>query len=308
MNKTSYDTPLVLSGPFRHPKQMLADQEYDGHKSLHDGEVAAGLGLKDAPIEGPTHFSQFVPLLVKLWGNQWYEKGCFSAHFLNMVIEGEQVKAFVEVPAEEASITRCWAEKEDGTPVLEASASIGQTEETLLDQRMAKLRPINRLVILEELSIGMKGKALEQIETAPYTHLGNLYPFSLTQKLASITENSPYYADAQASPWGKPIVPLEMVSVYGNYTGNQAGFPVKQPAIGLFADLEIRMVNGPLLVGEKYLVEREIVALGESRRTEGFWTKSRFLDATNKTVVAEMLLHQAFFKESYPLYSKATSR
>jgi len=35
MHTTTYETPLILSGPLRSPIQMLAHQEYDGHKSLH---------------------------------------------------------------------------------------------------------------------------------------------------------------------------------------------------------------------------------------------------------------------------------
>ncbi|MBT3332124.1 MAG: hypothetical protein HOK21_17815 [Rhodospirillaceae bacterium] len=54
-------------GPLRSPRQMLAAQTYDGHQSLHDDAQAQGLGFKAAPIEGPTHFSQFVPLLQDLW-------------------------------------------------------------------------------------------------------------------------------------------------------------------------------------------------------------------------------------------------
>ena len=304
MNTTTYDTPLVLSGPLRSPSQMLAHQEYDGHKSLHDGDVAAGLGLKDAPIEGPTHFSQFVPLLVKIWGNTWYEKGCFSAHFKNMVIEGEEVKAFVEVPAEGATTTRCWAEKADGTPVLEASASIGGTEATLLDKRLARLRPYERLIILEDLKLGMTGAADELVCMNPDQNMGALYPFSLNQKLATITENSPYYADASVSPWQKPIIPLEMVSVLAMYTADKTNWSIKQPVVGLFADLEVRMIKGPLLVGATYLVKREVVGLGESRQTEGYWTRSRIYDKTGEEQVAEMLLHQAFFKQSYPFYPK----
>ena len=304
MNTTNYNTPLVLSGPLRSPIQMLAHQEYDGHKSLHDGDVAAGLGLKDAPIEGPTHFSQFVPLLVKIWGNTWYEKGCFSAHFKNMVIEGEQVKAFVEVPAEGATTTRCWAEKADGTPVLEASASIDGTTETLLEKRLARLRPYERLVILQDLKLGMKGAEEELVHMQPDQHMGALYPFSLNQKLSAITEKSPYYEDAAASPWQQAIIPLEMVSVLAMYTAAKTGWSIKQPVIGLFADLEVRMIKGPLLVGETYLVRREIVGLGESRQTEGYWTRSRIFDETGTEQVAEMLLHQAFFKQSYPLYPK----
>lgn len=304
MQITTYETPLILSGPLRSPIQMLAHQEYDGHKSLHDGDVAAGLGLKDAPIEGPTHFSQFVPLLVKIWGNTWYEKGCFSAHFKNMVIEGEQVKAFVEVPAEGATTTRCWAEKADGTPVLEASASIDGTTETLLEKRLARLRPYERLVILQDLKLGMKGAEEELVHMQPDQHMGALYPFSLNQKLSAITEKSPYYEDAAASPWQQAIIPLEMVSVLAMYTAAKTGWSIKQPVIGLFADLEVRMIKGPLLVGETYLVRREIVGLGESRQTEGYWTRSRIFDETGTEQVAEMLLHQAFFKQSYPLYPK----
>ena len=54
------------------------------------------LGLAGAPIEGPTHFSQIDPLAVERWGQAWFERGCVSSHFLNMVVEGEQVRAALE--------------------------------------------------------------------------------------------------------------------------------------------------------------------------------------------------------------------
>ena len=62
----SFGTPLTVTGPHRAPAQMLADQEYGGHASIHDGDTAEGLGLAGAPIEGPTHFSQVDPLAVQL--------------------------------------------------------------------------------------------------------------------------------------------------------------------------------------------------------------------------------------------------
>lgn len=133
---------------------------------------------------------------------------------------------------------------------------------------------------------------------------GALYPFSLNQKLELITEKSPYYEDAATSPWGKAIIPLEMVSVLAMYSAAKTSWSIKQPVIGLFADLEVRMIKGPLLVGEEYLIRREIVGLGESRQTEGYWTRSRIFDKTGTEQVAEMLLHQAFFKQSYPHYPK----
>ncbi|SDT98853.1 hotdog family protein [Halopseudomonas salegens] len=299
----SFETPLYLCGPLREPRQMLADQEYSGHTSIHDDSMAEKLGFKAGPIEGPTHFSQFAPLLVELWGQAWFERGCFSAHFQNMVVEGEQVRAFVERPAPGATRVRCWAEKADGTPVLEASASLGPDHgETLLDQRMAKLRAPEKLVILADLHVGMTGKQDEPVRMDAEQHMGNLYPFSLKDKLERITENTPWYADPASTPWGSAIIPMEMVSVLAEYSSKLAEFPVKQPVIGLFADQEIRMVDGPLLVGEDYLIRREIVALSESKRTESYWVRSRIYDAQGETLKAEMLLNHATLKHSYPEY------
>lgn len=301
----SFDTPLYLCGPLREPKQMLADQQYSGHTSIHDDNMAEKLGFRAGPIEGPTHFSQFVPLLAEIWGRDWFERGCFSAHFQNMVVEGEQVRAFVERPAPGATRVRCWAEKADGTPVLEASASLGPDDgPSLLDERMARLRPPERLVILADLQVGMQGAREERVRMDADQHMGDLYPFSLNQKLERITENSPWYSHADSSPWGRAIIPLEMVSVLAEYSSKLAAFPVKQPVIGLFADQEIRMVDGPLFVGEDYLIRREVVALSESKRTESYWVRSRIYSADGSQLKAEMLLNHATLKHSYADYPK----
>jgi len=300
----TFDTPLSLVGPLRKPRQMLGDQEYGGHASIHDDEMAEKLGFRAGPIEGPTHFSLFPPLLEKIWGKAWFEQGCISSHYLNMVVEGEEVRAFAEIPAEGANSTRVWAEKADGTPVLEASASLGQhAGPTLLEQRMAALRPPGKLLILEDLHVGMTGAADERVRMDPDQHMGNLYPFSLNQKLAAITETSDWYS--KASPWGRPIIPLEMISVLAEYSSHQAKFPVKGPAVGLFADQEIRLIDGPLFVGEDYVLRREIAALAESKRTESYWVRTRIFDASGQKQVAEMLLNHATLKHSYAGYADA---
>jgi hypothetical protein len=297
----SFDTPLALCGPLRRPLQMLADQEYFGHDSIHDDATAEQLGFRAGPIEGPTHFSQFMPLLAQLWGRAWFERGCFSAHYQNMVVEGEEVRAFVALSPEGATRSAAWALKADGTPVLEASVSLGPGP-TLLDERVAKLRPPERLLILEDVRVGMTGVADERVRMDFDQHMGPLYPFTLRQKLARITESSPWYTDS--SPWGRPIIPLEMVSVLAEYSFEQAKFPVKGPAVGLFADQELRMVEGPLFVGEDYLLRREIVALSESKRVESLWVKTRIYDASGSVLKAEMLLNHASLKDSYAGYAR----
>jgi hypothetical protein len=303
MPKNAFDTPLVIAGPLRAPRQMLENQEYGGHSSIHDDTTAEKLGFRAGPIEGPTHFSQFQPLLAQIWGNAWFERGCISSHYLNMVVEGEEVRAYAEIPAPGATSTKVWAEKADGTPVLEASASIGPDHgETLLESRLRKARTPEKLVILSGLSVGMLGKEDEPVRMGADQHMGALYPFSLADKLKAITENSPWHSDAAASPWGRPIIPLEMISVLAEYSSRKAGWPVKHPSIGLFADLEIRLIDGPLFVGEDYLIRREIVALGETRRTESYWTRTSIYDASGKTLKAVTLLNHAVVKASYPNY------
>ncbi|UTP40563.1 hypothetical protein M9M90_05105 [Phenylobacterium sp. LH3H17] len=302
----SFSTELSLAGPLRRPRQMLGDQTYGGHSSIHDDAMAEKLGFRAGPIEGPTHFSQFQPLLARIWGQAWFERGCLSAHFLNMVVEGEEVRAFAEIPPDGATSTRVWAEKADGTPVLEASASLGATGgPTLLDTRMAALRPPGRLLILEDLKVGMTGAREERVRMDADQSMGALYPFSLNQKLKVITEASPWYSEAAASPWGRAIIPFEMLSVLFEYSSREAAFPVKGPAVGLFADQEIRLIEGPLFVGEDYVLRREVVALAESKRTESYWVRTRVFDSSGGKQVAEMLLNHATLKNSFAGYAEA---
>ncbi|MAS45032.1 MAG: hypothetical protein CML46_18945 [Rhodobacteraceae bacterium] len=303
-----FDTPLtltdgILSGPLRAPRQMLADQAYDGHTSIHDDAMAEKLGFRAGPIEGPTHFSQFEPLLSRIWGRAWFEQGCLSVHFLNMVVEGEEVRAFVRMPEDGARRAECWAEKADGTRVLDASATLGPDHpETLLESRKARLRPPGKLVILEDLRLGMTGRAGETATMGMDDHMGDLYPFTLRRKLDAITETMPAYSDDAASPWGRAAIPMEMISVLAAYGSKSAGFPVKGPAIGLYADLEMRLIDGPLFVGETYGVHREIAAIAESGRTESYWTRTTLSDLETGAPRAVVLLNHAVLKASYEGY------
>lgn len=297
-------TPM-LCGALRQPRQMLADQKYDGHKSIHDDATAEGLGLRAGPIEGPTHFSQFDPLLFQLFGPAWFETGCISAHYQTMVVEGESVRAFVEVPAPGASFVRIHAEKADGTPVLIGSASVGEpTQPHELEQRMAKLRPPTGLVINRDLKVGQRGAAPETIRMGFDQYMGDHYPFTLADKLAVITEPCAWYTaeGGASSPWGRPIIPTEMISVLLGSTIADAQLGGRKPAVGLFAGQQIRRIAGPLFIDQDYALEREIVALSESARTESVWVRTKVYEAGSRKLVAEMILNGATMKASYPRY------
>lgn len=285
---------------------MLAAQEYDGHTSIHDDETAKALGFQGGTIEGPTHFSQFSPLGAHLWGQEWFETGCISAHYRSAVFVGEEVRAAAVKPAAEAKQMTITMAKADGTEVLAGTVSVGLNSAvpTALEARLAGLAPLADPVILRDVAIGMKSPRIP-VTMAHDQHMGAYYPFSLAEKLESITEPSAWYSENSAapSPWGKPIIPLEMISVLFQYNGHAHEFPTRGPAVGLFADQEIRLLGGPLFVGQAYEIEREIVFIGGSKRTESLWIKTTAFDPGENTPLATMLLNAATFKDSYAAYA-----
>lgn len=281
---------------------MLADQEVDGHSSVHDEATAESLGLLGAPIEGCTHFSQLDPLGAALWGPAWFERGCISSHFRTMVVEGEQVQASATTVS--PSLARVEAHKADGTPVLEGSISIGPDHpETALDARRAAQGDPGELFIVDQLTVGQTNTD-GPVVLDHTSGNGGGYPFSLDEKLAKITEPHPWYTaeGAASSPWGREVVPMEMISVLANKS--HRGFAVRGPALGLFLDLEIRLIDGPVFVDEPYLLRREIVGLSQSKRTESYWTRTELVEPDTDKVVAVVLLHSGVFKESYAGYPK----
>ncbi|MBR0970662.1 MULTISPECIES: hypothetical protein [Bradyrhizobium] len=298
------ETAEALIGPWRQPRQMLQAQTYDAHASIHDDATAQKLGFKGGTIEGPTHFSQFAPLGERLWGRAWFESGCLSAHYRSVCYEGEEVQAILSKPLPGTSQCQIQMVKRDGTEVLRGTASLGDPSvPTALETRLAELKPLADPVILRDVKVAQTSKR-RAVRMAFDQTMGDLYPFSLQQKLAVITEASPYYSsanDSSSNPWRKAIIPMEMLSVLFQYRSKEDPLPAKGPAVGLFADQEIRLIKGPLFVDEEYEVEREVVALSGSRRTESAWMRTRVFDKAG-TVVATMLLNMATLKDSYAPY------
>lgn len=294
------DTGEALVGPWRQPRQMLHAQTYDSHASIHDDATAQKLGFKGGTIEGPTHFSQFAPLCARLWGDEWFESGCISAHYRNAAYEGEEVQAIIEKPADGARHAAVRMVKRDGTEILRGSASVGSdAPPTALDIRLTELKPLTDAVILRDIAIGMT-TAPQTVRMDADQHMGDLYPFSLAQKLKVITEPSSYYT-GRAAQWGRAIIPMEMLSVLFQHTSKKDGLPVKGPAVGLFADQEIRLIKGPLFVGENYRIQRKVEALSGSKRTESLWVRTEVRDS-GQELVATMLLNLATLKDSFGPY------
>src|SRR5579875_1683548 len=160
---------------------MLAEQEYDGHNSVHDDATAASLGLAGAPIEAPTHFSQVDPLAVLVWGERWFERGCVSSHFRTMVVEGEEVQATLALDGR-TEAAKIEAHKADGTPVFTGTAGVDVDPATTeLGLRLASLGDPGELHVIDRLGMGMRDEGTTA--SVPFDEPnGSGYPFTLAQK------------------------------------------------------------------------------------------------------------------------------
>jgi hypothetical protein len=315
MTEKAFDAAIVddgemLTGPWRAPQQMLATQVYDGHTSIHDDATARKMGFSSGTIEGPTHFSQFAPLCERLWGDSWFETGCISAHYRNAVYAGEEVQAIAAKPKTADGQAEIRMIKRDGTEVLQGTAAVGrQAFTTALDKRLSELKPLADPVILQNVEVGTTTRR-QAVHMDFDQNMGALYPFSLREKLKVITEPSWLYQPDLASKtkWGRSIIPFEMLSVLFQYSSKDDALPVKGPVVGLFADQEIRLLDGPLFVGERYELEREVVARSGSRRTESLWLHTTVFAGQTTRRVATMLLNLAHMKESLVGYAQEHAR
>ncbi|MFB0610755.1 hypothetical protein [Aurantiacibacter poecillastricola] len=283
----------TLTGEWRRPRQLLSRQSVSGSTSIHDDTTAQKLGFSGGTIEGPTHFSQFEPLAEKLFGEAWRRTGCISVHYRAPVFEGEAVRALVTRSAEHSDFASIRMEKEDGTEVLTGSVSVGADAPlSFLRARLGKLEPLANPVLVADVPVGTRTSRIP-VTMGRETHMGDLYPFSLADKLAVITEPDPRFEHE---------LPLEMISVLANSIADREAFAVRRPSVGLFADQEISLRDGPLLVGETYEITREVIARTGSRKTESLWVEYRIFRPEAPRPAATMLLNLASLKASYPDY------
>ena len=89
-----FATEITVTGPLRAPAQMLAEQEVDGHASVHDDADAPRRSVCSARrSRGRRTSASSIRWPSPLWGHAWFERGCISSHFRTMVVEGEEVQA-----------------------------------------------------------------------------------------------------------------------------------------------------------------------------------------------------------------------
>jgi hypothetical protein len=277
----------VLEGALRRPINRAATVK----GSIHDDATATKLGLRGGTVAGSVHMDLFGPLILEAWGERWWERGTLSLYFLNATTDREPVRAFMQLPpngARDAQVD-VWVEREDGMRVAEGTASVGDPgEPTALLRKPLDRFDAGELRILKDIKAG------DPIAT---TH-GMVTSETVEQHLKFSTDPLEM---SRGSKWGKPVVPI---TSYIGLLYSQASAPVRKTlkdVVGLFGAIEIRNINGPLLVDEPYTLGGQIVATGQSPKTEYYWYETWADDASGKRVAEHRMLSR-FMKASSPLY------
>jgi hypothetical protein len=278
----------VIAGPLR----SSVNNAINAKGSIHDDATASKLGFRGGTVAGSIHMELFPPLLLEAFGKEWFERGTLSLYFVNATTDREPVRAFMRQPAAKSNAqVDAWVLREDGMRVAEGTASAGDAGEPTALLR----KPLDRFEIgdLRILANVTPGQAF-----TPVTN--QVSAAAQAGRMQVITEKLDWYEGD--SPWGGAIAtPAAMVQLL--YNKSVATLRADMgPAVGLFGAIELRNVNGPVMVGQDYEITGNVVAIGQSPKTEYMWFETGANDPTGKRV-AEMRMLLRWMKASSPKYA-----
>lgn len=278
----------VMAGPLR----QSVNNSKQASGSIHDDATATRLGFRGGTVAGSIHMELFPPLLREAWGQRWFERGTLSLYFMNATTDREPVRAYLRQPPAGVADAQveAWVLRDDGMQVAQGTASVGDPGvPTALQARPLERFEPGELRILANVQ---KGHRFEPVRVS-------CSPEEQERRLDVTTEPMDWYR-GEGSPWGKPpvlIAPLVQMLYAKSVAQVRGGFG----AVGLFGAIELRNINGPALVGEEYTCTGEVIAVGQSPKTEYLWFETGLDDAGGRRV-AEMRMLLRFMKASSSLY------
>lgn len=280
----------ILTGPLWAARNWSIDA---GAGSIHDDSTAAELGFRGGTVAGDVHMNQFPPVLIRAFGNEWFERGNLSLSFKNATVDLEKVQVFVEKPVSGEVQTKVWMEREDGLLVATGTAALGDHSGSEL--RRKDLRPCDpsELRILNRLRAGL---SLGEYDV--FTD-----PTKQFQRFDTKVISDPLSWYRESSPWGEPVAAPCTVLEYLWAYPMQGLQPLVGDSVGLFGAIEIGFVNGPLLMNRNYHLSSEVVCVGHSPQTEYVWYDTRAVNDAGD-LVATMRMQSRVMKASSPAYKE----
>lgn len=293
MTTTADSNISIADGVITGPLRRSINNSKDAKGSIHDDATASKLGFRGGTVAGSIHNELFPPLLLEAFGQRWFERGTLSMYYMNATTDREAVRASLKQPA--AGVTDAqvdaWVVREDGMQVAQGTASVGDPGiPTALLARPLDRFEAGDLRLLKGIEPGRKFEPVQVSVTLAQQQ----------ERMKIVTEPLDWFVSE--SPWGKPIAMLApMVRLlYAQSVASLRG-PIGK-AVGLFGAIEIRNINGPVLVDTEYTCTGEVIAVGQSPRTEHMWFETALDDESGKRI-AEMRMLLRWMKASSPLYA-----
>ena len=274
----------AITGEWRRPVNTAAHQK----GGIHDDDTATDLGFRGGTVAGAIHMEQFPPLLLKMFGADFWQTGTLSMYFRSATVDREPVRCLTTEPKRVGNIrrTNVWMEKEDGTIVASGTASCGEHDEkSELRRKLESIRPISELRILKNLKVGARCEDQRCFVENSF----------LDAQLGVITE--PLSCYKTSNEFNGRVLPVTQVVRAFDPPEVALITEVEPPFVGLYGAIEIEFINGPVLAETEYKGSGEIVGLSDSPQTEILWRDSILM--TDKPI-ARMLKMDRLMKNSSP--------
>ena len=274
----------AITGEWRRPVNTAAHQK----GGIHDDDTATDLGFRGGTVAGAIHMEQFPPLLLEMFGADFWQTGTLSMYFRSATVDREPVRCLTTEPKRVGNIrrTNVWMEKEDGTIVASGTASCGgHDEKSELRRKLESIRPISELRILKNLEVGARCEDQRCFVENSF----------LDAQLDVITE--PLSCYKTSNEFSGRVLPVTQVVRAFDPPEVALITEVEPPFVGLYGAIEIEFINGPVFAETEYKGSGEIVGLSDSPQTEILWRDSILM--TDKPI-ARMLKMDRLMKNSSP--------
>ncbi|MGH6970786.1 MAG: hypothetical protein ACREEQ_04175, partial [Caulobacteraceae bacterium] len=232
------------------------------------------------------HMDQFVPLALKLYGEDWWKLGDMSCYFRQATVDREKVQAFARAGEPHA---RLWMQNEAGALIAEGTASCAGQDEGTAVQNLMQSQTQAQPTTLRILRNVKAGDEVGDIEAS-------ISREALERRLSSITERLPAYEGESA------VLPPSMSVALFRGTVQEKLYKTDGPAVGLFGAIELQSIAGPVRAETPYKLRAKVLALSESPKTENVWYRAWAADPKTGQDLCSMLMYLRYMKGSSKHY------
>ena len=134
INDFTPETRPILRTLFKNqdnPLNIQIETVNKQHITIHNDDVAKKVGMRGGVVAGIQHLDLFSPIMVKAFGQNCFEKGSISLYYTYALLEGEEVRAVVQVPPAGTMPVQVEvrAESPDGRIVAKGTLALGNPDE-----------------------------------------------------------------------------------------------------------------------------------------------------------------------------------